>query len=301
MNTIPNFFIVGAPKAGTTSLYEYLSRHPEVYMPAAIKEPDYFSHEEIVQQQLYYKTTHVKDAKGYKALFAGVTNQKAVGEASVSYLFYPQTANKIYKFNPAAKIIIILREPVERAYSHYLMDYRLGLLDAAFEDIIFRKLEHRYADMYFQQVVSLGEYAEQITRYLEVFSPDQVKILFYDHLKTDPGGVMKSIFKFLEIDEAFPIDTSQRFNAHAAPKNGLVEKMYKMHHLRRSISQLVPEALKNSFRRVFFKQSKKPEISAEAKAYLTEHYRNDVQKIRELTGFAGWLESEDRRIKRSNA
>lgn len=288
MSMIPNFFIVGAPKAGTTSLYEYLSMHPEVYMPASIKEPDYFSHEEILQQKLYYKTEHITNEQKYEALFAGVTNQKAVGEASVSYLFYPGTASNIYRFNPAAKILIILREPVERAFSHYLMDSRLGLLDASFEEIVFQRLKHQFAAMYYQQIVSLGEYAAQIERYLAVFGPDQVKILFYDHLKSDPEAVMRSIFEFLGINADFYIDTSQKFNAYAAPKNALVAKMYKMHRVRSSISQLVPEGVKNSLRNTFFKESKKPEVSNEAKAFLKDHYRNDVQKVRELTGFTGW-------------
>lgn len=293
MKIIPNFFIVGAPKAGTTSLYEYLSMHPEVYMPAAIKEPDYFSHEEILQQPLYYKTTHITDLQKYKALFADVTNQKAVGEASVSYLFYRDTAKKIYEFNPEAKIIIILRDPVERAYSHYLMDYRLGLLDADFEEIIFKKLKHQYADMYYQQVVSLGEYADQINRYLEVFSPAQVKILFYDQLKADPKEVMRCIFEFLDIDASFFLDTSQKFNAYAAPKNAVVAKMYKMHQLRSSISQLVPETLKNTLRNAFFKESKKPEMTPEAENYLRDYYRNDIIKVSEITGFTGWLQKPD--------
>ncbi len=288
MSVIPNFFIVGAPKAGTTSLYEYLSRHPEVFMPATIKEPDYFSHEEILQQPLYYKTTHITDAQKYRALFAEVEGQKAVGEASVSYLFYPGTAKKIYDFNPRAKILISLREPVERAYSHYLMDERLGLLEASFEDIVYRKIKHKHADMYYQQIVSLGEYAGQITRYLNLFGPDQVKVLFYDDLKADPKGVMKSIFKFLEIDENFFIDTSLKFNTYAAPKNELIAKMYKMHHLRSGISQLIPEGLKHTLRNSFFKKGKKPEISDAAKNFLKAHYRDDVKKVGDITGFAGW-------------
>ena len=288
MSVIPNFFIVGAPKAGTTSLYEYLSRHPEVYMPDTIKEPDYFSHEEILQQQLYYKTTHITDPGEYKALFAGVKDQKAVGEASVSYLFYPGTAQKIYDFNPKAKILISLREPVERAYSHYLMDARLGLLEGSFEDIVFRKIKHKHADMYYQQIVSLGEYAGQITRYLTLFGPDQVKVLFYDDLKADPKGVMKSIFNFLEIDENFFIDTSLKFNAYAAPKNMLIEKMYKMHHLRSAVSQMIPEGLKHALRNSFFKKGKKPEISDKARAFLEAHYRNDIKKVGDITGFVGW-------------
>lgn len=288
MEKIPNFFIVGAPKAGTTALYEYLSVHPAVFMPGNMKEPDYFSHEEILQQQLYYKTSHITEELQYKALFAGVKNQKAIGEASVSYLFYPKTAQNIYKFNPEAKIIIILREPVERAYSHYLMDLRLGLLNVELEEIVFRKLKHKFADMYYQQIVLLGKYAEQILRYLEVFKPTQIKILFYDHLKANPEDVMKSIFKFLGVDADFYVDTSQKHNAYVAPKNRLIAKMYQMHQIRSSISQLVPDSVKNSLRSSLFRESKKPKMSDEVRDFLTSYYKSDIEMVRQITGFEGW-------------
>ena len=154
----PNFFIVGAPKAGTTSLYAYLSMHPEVFMPSTIKEPDYFSHKAILAQNLYYNTTHVTNLEEYLDLFSLANGEKAIGEASVSYLYYQEAARNLYDFNPEARIIIILREPVERAFSHYLMDARLGLIKATFDDIVFEKLSGQpYADMYYQQVVSFGK------------------------------------------------------------------------------------------------------------------------------------------------
>lgn len=288
INKRPDFFIVGAPKAGTTSLYAYLSMHPEVFMPATIKEPDYFSHKAILAQNLYYNTTHITSKEDYLALFSGANGANAIGEASVSYLFYPEAAHNIHQFNPEAKIIIILREPVERAYSHYLMDERLGLIKSRFEDIVFRKLDHNFADMYFQQIVSLGEYGEQVARYLSLFGNQQVKILFFDHLKADPGKVMKEIFTFLEVNADYPIDLGQKHNAYASPRNILVKKAYQMHHLRSRISQLIPETFKKRIRDTLFKEDKKPEISVEARQYLKEYYKKDVEMIRQITHSKCW-------------
>src|SRR5882672_9220913 len=115
---LPNFFIVGAPKAGTTSLYYYLSHHPEVFM-SPVKEPNFFSYDETVKQNLYHKEKGVGKFEEYRQLFASSNgHHKAIGEASVSYLFYPSVPQRIHELVPKAKIIISLRNPVERAYSH---------------------------------------------------------------------------------------------------------------------------------------------------------------------------------------
>src|SRR5882672_7527464 len=99
---LPNFFIVGAPKAGTTSLYFYLQRHPEVFM-SPVKEPNFFSYDETIKQNLYHKEKGVGKLEDYRKLFSSANgHHKAIGEASVSYLFYPSVAEKIKKFSPDA-------------------------------------------------------------------------------------------------------------------------------------------------------------------------------------------------------
>ncbi|MGQ9662575.1 MAG: sulfotransferase domain-containing protein [Kiritimatiellia bacterium] len=107
--TLPNFLIVGAPKAGTTSLFDYLGQHPEVYTPP-VKEPCFFS-------SGLPAFTH--DLAEYEALFAGQTTQTAIGEASTTYLYDPDAARRIHDLLPEARIIIMLRNPAERAYSEW--------------------------------------------------------------------------------------------------------------------------------------------------------------------------------------
>ena len=127
-----NTFIVGAPKTGTTSLYYYLNQHTNVCM-SSIKEPNFFSAKEV--NSLFYKSQIVDDINEYHKLFSQ-NKKQIIGEASVSYLFFDEVPNRIYKYNPKAKIIILLRNPIERALSHYLMDFRLGFCSENFEDII---------------------------------------------------------------------------------------------------------------------------------------------------------------------
>ena len=122
-----DFFIVGAPKAGTTSLYHYLNEHPEISMSSQ-KEPDYFSDADIQNEGMYYGKNRIDTIKKYHSLFDDNSESKLKGEASVSYLFYKNVPQKIKAYNPDSKIIIMLRNPIERAFSHYLMDYRLGLV-----------------------------------------------------------------------------------------------------------------------------------------------------------------------------
>ena len=144
-----DFFIVGAPKAGTTSLYHYLNEHLEVEMSSQ-KEPDYFSDDALQEQGLYYGKNRIDTLDKYNNLF--VNHQaKLRGEGSVSYFFYDDVPNKIKKYNPDSKIIIMLRNPIDRAFSHYLMDYRLGLVSESFEDIVKKKSNHKYVNLFYQQ------------------------------------------------------------------------------------------------------------------------------------------------------
>ena len=100
------------------------------------KEINFFSNQEILSQNLYYNNSVCDSMENYLKHFINSENYKVVGEASVSYLFYQNVAEKIYKFNNEAKILIILRDPVMRAFSHYLMDYRLGYTKSDFSSII---------------------------------------------------------------------------------------------------------------------------------------------------------------------
>lgn len=194
----PNFFIVGTPKAGTTSLYHYLDEHPEIYM-SPIKETNYFSYAEIREQGLYYNEEHVLTADQYADQFAGVTNEKAVGEASVSYLFYPSVPLKIKEFNPEAKIIVVLRNPVDRGFSHYLMDKRLGFVNLSLQDVISGK--EKDVELFYQQYITIGCYYEQLKRYFDVFDRSQVKVLFYEDVIRNIDGVVKDIYNFLGVDD----------------------------------------------------------------------------------------------------
>ncbi len=123
--TLPNFLVIGATKSGTTSLYTYLKQHPEVYMP--MKEPNFFALEG--REPPFFRgpegwkepsQKRITDLEGYRTLFAGASGEKAMGEVSPLYLYAPQAAYRIRRYVPEAKLVAILRNPVERAYSAYM-------------------------------------------------------------------------------------------------------------------------------------------------------------------------------------
>ena len=146
MEKIPNFFIVGAAKSGSTALQEMLSKHPNIYM-SPVKEPHYFSNDikkndfttlnkKFRKQRIKFDSDgsvvprhqlYIDNEEDYLRLFKdSCENHKSLGEASVSYLYSKNAAKNIYQFNSNSKIIIILRNPIDRAFSHFLMDLRLG-------------------------------------------------------------------------------------------------------------------------------------------------------------------------------
>jgi hypothetical protein len=208
----PNYLVIGAQKAGTTSLHAYLAAHPAV-LPASIKEVQYFS-KFYDQGEDWYLAYFPLAARGRLAqLRSGA--RPAVGEASATYLFHPRAAERVHSFDPAMRLIVALRDPVDRAHSHYQMEYRWGRETLPFEQALEREqavlgpeLERILADPGYDSpdglncsYVARGRYAEQIERWLRYFSREQLLIVTSDELLEDPAGVMTRVARFLGIPE----------------------------------------------------------------------------------------------------
>jgi len=287
---IPNFFIVGTPKAGTTSLYYYLEEHPEVYM-SSTKETNYFSYEEIKSQGLFYNEEHIITIEQYLSQFDGVTTEKAIGEASVSYLFYPSVPEKIKAFNPAAKIIMILRNPVDRGFSHYLMDKRLGFVNTSYEEIVNTKGTNSKLGLYYQQYVSLGLYYEQVKRYLSVFGERQVKILYFEDVANNLQHVIKDLYSFLEVKEDYSFDTTKKHNTFENAKNPLIARLYAQKNLRSMLKFVMNDKVQTRVKRLFFSKDDKPSLSPQLKQALINIYKDDIYKTSGLLqkDLSAWL------------
>jgi hypothetical protein len=277
----PNFFLVGAAKAGTTSLYAYLSQHHDVFFPA-IKEPHFFTEvRPSAEQQFLIEAISKRSA--YLRLFARAAGHQVIGDASPSYLWHPEVPRRIRETVPQAKIAMILRDPVERAYSHYLMDYREGAQSRPFYQALLHDMSRSekgwgVSYLYYE----LGLYAQQVKRYLETFTPERVKILMFEDFRRDANGVLRELAAFLGLDPKplAQIDTSRRYNSYAAPRNQYLRRLAGAKFSRIIGQALVPRSVGLFiFERIFLRQEPKPPLDPRARDLLCSLYERDLDDL----------------------
>jgi hypothetical protein len=305
-NTNPNFLIIGAAKCGTTSLYHYLRQHPEVYM-SPIKEPNHFSTDILPSEfsseyKLYERSkqlnvaeyvkgdmkteqwgAYVHDEHIYNQLFKFASGYKARGEISNSYLYSGVAARNIFEKHPDMKIVAILRQPAERAYSHYLANLRDGRTTLSFRDEVqFDDAKTRHGWGISHLYYELGLYAEQIERFQKLFPADQVRIYLFDDLKTDNKALTQDLFRFLGIETETAIDYKEKFNEARIPKNATLIKTITQTGLKRKIFRALPESLKENIKSLFFKKDPVPKMSSADREWMTSRYKNEIIRLQGL-------------------
>ncbi len=210
---VPDFFIVGHAKCGTTALYRMLKAHPQIYMPE-LKEPRFFASDMRERFQPARAGPLPQTLEQYLSLFASAAPHQRVGEASPSYLTSRCAAALIAKLEPAARIIAILREPASFLRSLHLQllqshvevqrDLRkaLSLEDARRRGERVPKRSHRPKELLYSEHV---RYVEQLRRYHAAFSPEQVLVLIYDDFRRDNEATVRKVLRFLEVNERVSI------------------------------------------------------------------------------------------------
>jgi len=274
-----DFFIVGAPKAGTTSLFYYLNKNKGICM-SSIKEPNFFSSQDLKIQKIYYDSLILDNLKEYERIFTPKNKQQIIGEASVSYLFYPNVANRIFDYNPRSKIIIILRDPVERAFSHYSMDLRLGHVKQSLDELFDLGLNNK-DNLFFQQYILLGQYYEQVNRYIEVFGRENICVKFYDELKLDASSFYSDILKFLQQENDHNIDFNQPFNKSKLPSNKFIKWLYSWPIIRKISLIFLPLSVIEFINIKFFKENNNI-INNDLKSKLHSFFLEDIEKLEKL-------------------
>jgi hypothetical protein len=197
----PDFFIIGAPKCGTTALVAYLAEHPDIFM--ARKEMHFFGSDLRFGRQFYRR-----DWEAYLAEFGGRHGQCRTGESSVWYLYSHLAAAEIREFNPDVRIVIMLREPVEMLYSLF-QQFRcdgnepLATFAEALEAEADRRAGRRLGRLtYFAQGLwyrEVARYADQVQRYFDTFGRERVRVILYDEFAADPAAIYRSVLQFLEL------------------------------------------------------------------------------------------------------
>jgi hypothetical protein len=292
----PTFFMVGAARAGTTSMYDYLREHPQIYMPASLagKEPSFFC--DLVPPW----AARYRDIDTYLSLFAKGRGHLAVGDGSTNYLVAPESAGRIRERYPHAKILIILRNPVARAHSLYRYICAWGFEDApTFEKGLAREAERlgnaafikqwqllHYAFLYYHS----GLYAEQVARYFDAFPREQVHVILFDDLKNDLLGTVQGVYRFLGVDadyephldsrnaSSFPLSVklqafiARQWNDNPLNPRGPVRHRDKTHFpIAMAINQLL-----GGYRDV--------RLRPETRRALTERFAPDIAKTASLIG-----------------
>jgi hypothetical protein len=287
--TLPNFLIIGAQKAGTTSLYYYLKRHPEIFM-STVKEPQFFASDFVLANTAGpgdSGATTVASRDEYEALFAGSEEATARGEASTIYLYADEAPRRIKETIPDVKLIVLLRNPVERAYSNFLHLVRDGRETVTDFGAALAQEDDRRAKGWSAnwRYCDKGFYGAQIERYLEVFDREQIAFFLYEDFDADPQPIVSEIYRFLGVDEEFSQDLSLRLNVAGVPKSKGVQRFVKRgERMKWLIDPLVPDWLRRRLLKAQTRNLSRPELAPEVRAQLLAAYRRDFERVQELTG-----------------
>ncbi|NOR54700.1 MAG: sulfotransferase [Sulfurovum sp.] len=287
---MPNFLIVGAAKAGTTSIYEYIKNHPEIFLTEP-KEPTFFSYadEDKPVFSMHKEVDFVTKIKDYSKLYDSVENQKCWGEASTPYLYlYEKTIDNIKRLVPDynnLKIIIILRNPVERAYSQYMMRIRDLTEHMSFEDAINdeknRMENNAHFDFFY---LDRGLYYKQVKAYLENFK--NVNIILYDDLRKNNADIIKEILTFLRVDEKYIPDIRKEFNVSGKSKIRFLRSLIIDDYIGKNLlKKILPKSIRKKIQEVIDKyNTQKIPMEQKDRDFLKKYYKNDIIKLESLIG-----------------
>ena len=298
---LPNFLIIGAAKSGTTAIYHFLKQHPDIYM-SPVKETNFFALEGSKlnfngpgdrDNICAFSITQIED---YVKLFEGAEGKRAIGEASPMYLFDKSSADRIKSHIPNVRIIAILRHPVERAFSQYLMfvrdarepytrDFRRALL----EEDKRKQLNWEWAWQYKQ----VGFYAEQLKRYLSLFDISQIRIYLYEDLLSNPVKLLQDIFEFVGVNSELIPDIKARHNESVLTRNTALEAFLSNPSI---TSKILKPILPKRVRKTLVSIGKKinvtrPKLNPKIRSELIAIYREDILELQNLIGrdLSAWL------------
>lgn len=295
MSRKPDFFIVGAAKSGTSSLHNYLVQHPGVSMSEP-KEPHFFYNRESPGSPALGK----KDLDEYLKLFEDIPEDVRAGEASTSYLYAANAPREIQQFREGAKIIMVLRNPVDRAYSQYWNQVRDGVEPLSFEEALDAEPERiRRSWWHGFYYMDTGRYADQVARYLETFGRGSVRDYLFEDVTRDAQGVCRDIFSFLGVDDGHKIDSGKAFNPSGPPRSGLLSKMLAAEKIKEPVKKLVPGEWVRPFGEWLREKNRKPtpEMKPETRTRLQESFEPDILRLQVMIGrdLGHWLSVDESR------
>jgi len=299
---LPNFLVLGAAKSGTTSLYRYLEQHPQICLPDR-KETNFFACEGIPLNSFRgdgrmpnFLLSSITQLEDYKALFQQGKEKIASGEVSTSYLYDEGAPERIQRLIPGAKLIAILRNPIDRAYSHFLQLRREQREPfASFPEALRAeqsRIQQKYLWDYFYK--GQGFYFQQLQRYYALFPAEQVRVYLYEDLENDAHRLVADLFSFIGVDKDFPVDTSIKYNTGGIPVHPWFGRIISTNNgIRTLIKQLFKpqtrQQLKKLYMRLFIRSA--PLMPGSAYELLRDAYHDDIAHLQDLLqrDLSAWL------------
>lgn len=290
--TLPNFLVIGAYKSATTSLHHALSRHPQVFVPA-VKEPNFFAFEENPDLHHPAVAKSVTQPEEYERLFEGARDEVAIGEVSPEYLANPWACQRIKARIPDARLVAVLRNPVERAYSDYLMYVRDGEEPCSDFGEALTRQESRYqrgeATGYY---IRTGFYARQLRPYFEAFPSHQLQVHLFEDLVSRPQEVLARVFDFVGVDASLAASPLGASNPSAIPRNAIIGALYKTSRaLSPTLRRVLPSPMYCAGKSMLENSLSKRPLRDEHRNVLIDVYRDDILELESMLGrpLSHWL------------
>ena len=294
----PNFFIVGAPKCGTTAMSEYLAQHPDVFMP--VKELHFFGSDLHFSPHVdNFKTPRDdKETEKYLSFFAPAIREKMVGESSVWYLYSKTAASEIRAFSPSAKIIIMLRNPVDMLFSlHSQFLWEGGESIENFEEALKAEKERKkglnipdtvyfVSQLFYTEVV---KYTAQIERYLDTFGKESVHVIIFDEFKKNTQKIYRETLHFLGIEDNFQ-SSFKVINPNKVIRYKRLQRILRnpVHPFRKMGKKIIPQVVRSVLYRKFQSHNTqfiaRPAMNPETKKMLTETFAGEIDSLSEILG-----------------
>lgn len=284
-----DFFVIGVARGGTTSLYNYLQQHPDIFLPK-VKECNFFSNVESLDKEVYldpeegkeYHMKIIQTTDVYNQLFSKAKNGQLKGEVSPSYMWDKGSAKRIYDHNKKAKLIVSLRNPVDRAYSHYLMHYHTGYEKAqSFEEALKapRKTIWGGGNMYLE----MGLYYPQLKAYYDLFDKHNILVMVSEDWTRNNGKALDEVYEFLGIKAFSDYNTEEVYNVSKQLKNKGLLNFLRSDKIKRSLKKVLPEKTKEKIKeQLFYKEAEKQQLDNNLYNSLKEYYKEDIKKTEAL-------------------
>lgn len=302
-----NFFIVGAAKGGTTTVFDRLNSRDDVYL-SPLKEPNFYSTDidtgafskefrantnldltgYFAQQPLPVKQIgFIRDQDLYDKLFeAAPADAKLIGECSTSYLYSNVAAEKIRAAHPDAKILIMLRHPVDRLYSHYMMARKYGFTSLPLIDAVKKDMAHPQPGWGSSEIfVDLGLYSDQIARYKTHFPESQIRIMFTSDLRSPEKWTELLEWLGLPDTTTATLERSDANTAGLAKFEGL-NRALTSSGLKKKLGALIPAGIKKGLVKWYYSDEGLPKITAEERSFLMEIYESELARLKSEHGIS---------------